>query len=139
MNTLQAVDRCITEIKDDAQLITLCGGRVYRVSPPQGAIYPLIRHNLYGRANDRNHLGPFRSWTKGQKLVKAVTTGDGFDTAEQIMTRVDELLHLKKGTYDGFRVMPLYRVAILEPYTEVVSGVRFNHYAFLYEFFSYAL
>jgi hypothetical protein len=138
MTTLEAVDQAIADtLKNDAQIITLCGGRVHREQSPQNAQYPCIIFGV-NSARDRNMLGPVRAFTRGVYFVKAVTQGPGFDTAGEIMSRVDDLLQDKQVTVEGVRVMPLFREELFR-YTETVSGVRFNHYGFIYRFFSYAL
>lgn len=137
MNTLEAVDQCIASIKDDATIQSLCGGRIYRELAPQGATFPYIVFGLMS-ANDRNMLGPIRAFTRGLYQVRSVTSGNSFDTNNDIMDRVDTLLQDKTLTVDGFRVMPIHRESIAR-YTEVVAGTRFNHLGFIYRFFSYAL
>jgi hypothetical protein len=138
VNTLEAVDQCITTtLKGDSTMSAMISNRIYREQAPQNATYPLVVFGLMSAA-DRNMLGPVRAFTRGQYMVKAITTGDGFATADDIMDRVDAILQDKRLTVSGYRVMPLYREEIAR-YVETIGGVRYNHYAFIYRFYSYAL
>lgn len=138
MTTLQAVDKCISDtLTDDSTFMDLCTGGVFRELAPQGAAYPLTIFGLQSGI-DRNMIGPQRAFTSGDYLVKAITCGDSFEVNEQIMARADALLQYRSMTIEGVRVQRLHRQSIFR-YVEFVNGKRFNHYGFIYRFFSYAL
>jgi hypothetical protein len=138
VNTIEAVDQCIANtLSNDNGIKAIVSQRVYREQAPQNATFPYIVFGLMSGI-DRNMLGPVRAFTRGQYMVKAVTVGEGFATADDIMDLVDTLLQDKSLTVSGYRVMPIHREEMFR-YTETIGGVRYNHFGFIYRFFSYAL
>jgi hypothetical protein len=114
-------------------LDTLVGDRIYNTQRPQGvSTYPLVMYAQHSPNVDREAVGnDVRILTRGDWLVKAITQGNDFGIAFDVMKAADDAIRGERGVVENIRIMGNKRAQI-QKYTESINGVRFNHVFAIY-------
>lgn len=119
--TASAYQWLYTTLANDATLLGLVGGRVYRNVAPQGAAMPFLVFSYQG-GYDVLGVGAVRIMSSLVCAVRAVGLWTGYDTLRQIADRADALLHAAQGT----QVLACVREFPLD-YVETDAGIVYAH------------
>jgi hypothetical protein len=137
MNELSGVGEFIySKLAADSAFVALVGTKVYPDVAPQGTAHPFVIHQFLS-AQDRGGVGErTRIFTRPVFLIKAVTLAGNYAQADQIADRIDEVFLGQKGTAESGQliIQGCHRIQPIR-YSEIISGVRYNHCGGQYRFF----